>query len=256
MREKPTYWDSILINSEGFIKSNDGQYFKAEHNKVVKRISKINHYLFLILPICILLMETKIWPNLFMEIFLAVLLTDLSIDILDYRLTRFYPVYAGSHEYDVAHSGAHPRRWGSIIKVLLFVAAAATCVFALLNSYCVMLIRSAFGQGGEITQAAADVGGHYIGSVMETDVIPLSKALTIAEVDFTIANTPLVSEFRLDGQSIPTDDAERDMLYSPIWDQHYFTCEYDVYLPEVRNGSILTMDCGNLHREWTFRISD
>ncbi len=269
MQEKPTYREYSWAQMNGFIRTKDGRYFKAEKSKAAKRIISALNIVSLaslyIFPIWII-SKYLFWTNFEMEFILLYFALTYLIGRLDYRLTRFSLVEESSPDFDAAQNAKYRK---TIVRTIVLSIAITASIFLLLNSYSVMLIRSVFGQGGEITAAATIP----VNSLLESDTIPIDVSPDDKFVEITITRTPEIAKFYLDGQPIPSPDMFTTLqsMWEPsfrtsnvhhsasiqfIWEEEYFYCEYNIWLEDVSDGSVLTLDCGDLHREWTIEAED
>ncbi len=83
--------------------------------------------------------------------------------------------------------------------------------------------------------------------------IPVLTGQPAINISVSTSGSPEPLQLALDGKSMPVYN---DFELRWFWDSDYFVqCGYIDYA-DIRDGSTLTLTCGNLHREWVFDVAD
>lgn len=248
MRNKPTYSEFKRYETNGFVRTKDGRYFKVERTKTVKRISSALIWVVFILYMAISFLGVFMlhWSNLLMDFTLLYFASIYLIGRINFSLTHFSPVLKDSQDFIIVqrmlfNNPVRRRIVHAIFSILI--------IFIFLNSYCVMFLRSTLSPGGGIVSAFVEYSEY---DMMYTDSILLDEIPSTEYIEVTIIKTPEIAEFNLNGQPIPTKDIHIFAPIQLIWEEDYFRSEYHMRLRVVTSASVLTLDCDNLHKEWTF----
>ncbi len=252
MRDRPTYWEYRFANRNEYIRTKNGRFFHAELDKPAKwRVFGVGIAVLALFLVCFLYfgLNTNQFAT-FSLLFDSIALNLFSIllgNLLRYHFSRFYLIQESSDE----SSPAPTHR----LQKVLFILALILWTFAALNSSSARLLYSAAADNPEVVIATVD--GYQLDAfpVTDTNVVSLSGLPKSIHLNISITKAVRNPTFRLDGQLISDYDAHQRYRYHFFWEEHYPRSDYRIWL-DIHNGSVLTMDCGDIHREWTFVSSD
>lgn len=256
MKDKPTYWEYRFSNHDGYIKTKDGWYFKTDVSKAAKWVpTGLTMFLlllflgFYLLGISHNVSFSHSNSRLF-DFFMFPMLLDAFEKRLEYRLIRYDLISEDSGDFETVKNIIYAPEW---LRKALFVLAFPVWIFMAMNSNTTMLLYSAVSDSPAIIEATIDTSDQDPVSVMNSNTILLHSLSSGASMDITVTKAVYRASFHLNGEPCLVFDKISDFSFHFFWEKYYPRNEYNITLPEVPNNSVLTMDCGNLRREWTFK---
>ncbi len=259
MRDRPTYWEYRFANQDGYIRTRDGWFFKTHVSKAAKWVPFGLTMFLLVLFAGVYLLSisgnlsySRLNSRLF-DFFTFPLLFSISSHLLEYRMTRYQLIDENSEDIETAKGIVFARN--GYLKAA-FLLAIPIWIFAAMNSNAAILLYSAIADRPAIIEATADMPGQQDVPMLNVQTIPFPSGVTDAALEITVTRAVYRASFYLDGKECPAFDDVSDFSLHFFWEKYYPRNEYDVMLFDIKDGSVLTMDCGDIHREWTFRAID
>jgi hypothetical protein len=185
-------------------------------------------------------------------------------------LLRFIELEPGTNDFDEASSWFKPSRKTQRTAVQIFIMCGAVllicvCLFLILNSHTVQLIRSLLDSNPrlvsmEITSYpdgnAPDVL-YSINSAADRNVIYLPDVNNPQfYVEATVSRTATPAQLNLDGVPLKLNTIYIRKPLSWFWESDYLKQSFRYNLRSIQDGSTLTLNCGDLHRDWVFSVAD
>jgi hypothetical protein len=259
MRDRPTYWEYRFANQDGYIRTRDGWFFKTHVSKAAKWVPFGLTMLLLVLFAGVYLLSisgnlsySRLNSRLF-DFLTFPLLISAICKPLEYRMTGYHLIEENSEDIETAKGIVFARN--GYLKAA-FLLAIPIWTFAALNSNAAILLYSAIADRPAIIEATADMPGQQDVPILNTQTISLQSGVTDATLEIIVTRAVYRASFYLDGEECLAYDDVSDFSLHFFWEEYYPRNEYKVLLFDIKDGSVLTMDCGDIHREWTFRAID
>ncbi len=258
MHDKPTYWEYRFLNQDGIIKTKDGRYFKTEIGKAANWVPL---GLFLILlALCIGLYYLGFSRgiifsnfNLKLDSFMIPMLLGVLENRFEYWLTKYHLIQEDSDDSENAKNIIYPPKR---LRKAVFVLAFPVWLFMAMNSNLAMFVYSSVANNPAVIEATVDAADQDVIPANHTNTISLRNLPSDASMEITVTKAVYRAKFYLDGEECAAFDDISAFSFHFFWEAYYPRNEYDVILSDINDGSVLTMDCGNLHREWTFEADE
>ena len=288
MNDKPRFLEYILRSRSigNVVKTSDGRFFVIANTKT---FIKVFRFLFILETALIGLslqlpgffnlwpnLGFDLWPNLGFEFYILAEVIFLATQWLQHHLTFYEPIAPGSEDYrEVTEwfqpkirkirrstSGASGRVFG-IIQRFFNILAALFLIFALLNSHTSQLVRSLFDSqpliaSVEITHPSGE-NRNVLYSDDDND-LPDTIALTSGDdlfFEVIVSRTLSPAKMQLNGTPLPNEWwLGTNKRSSFFWEEDYLKQIYIYSLSNIHDGSVLTLTCGPLTREWVFDVAD
>lgn len=256
MDNKPTFNEYIFHNKYDIVSCKDGRHYLITNPK--SRIFDVALYislyvlLFIAIPHCLSLSVHLIgedcWALLFLLYFCLIR--------IQYRFTRFEDI---SHDEDYQDELKPYKRRGEYILKVLF---AIIFIFLILNSYSFTYLISRIDDNTRLTETKFTMGNSSAVHLETKESVDYSKLNEIIlptndETNYDISmlaivvGSPELARISVDDKLL-IKDVSRYIYKFDFWEPDYFKQEYFIKT-KVHDGSVLELDCGSLHREWTFR---
>ena len=259
MRDKPTYWEYRFANQDGYIKTTDGQYFKTEISKAAKWVlfglTLIffvlcfgSYYLGITHGIAYYNLNAKLFDFIMIPILFHVFHNP-----FEYRLTKYYLVQEDTKDSETAKNIVFPQKR---FRKAAFILAFPVWIFMLMNSNLAMVLYSTAAHNPTVIEVSVEAPDQDAVPVNDANTIMLQHFSHNASMEITITKAVYRAKFYLDGEECAAFDDISDFSVHFFWEEYYPRNEYTVLLSDINDGSVLTMDCGNLHREWIFVNKD
>ncbi len=255
----PTYdeFKHTHVNSEetGYIiKTGEGRLYLLENSKFIQRAEKAIRYLFYVAFVTVILfvsISDKQWPMLRIDkVLVPILLAPLTSRLL-YRRARFRELEPGSAEYETLKNknfGQPPGRLQFILLGLLFL-------LLFLNSFTFTYLKSLIYQEAQITSVQVNSEEFDPRTGDAPAVFRVSDTGDDYHLRVTTICVPEKATVTADGE--PTW-GYRIPYFSFFWQADYFSQQQDFFIERslIRDGSVVTFECGDLTREWVFDLPD
>jgi hypothetical protein len=261
-KDKPTFSEYVFRSNGNVVNTHDGRYFAYEETEGNARIFKTFLFVYYLgIPalsaICVVLgLFVELWDNLLFDmLFIWTLFFSISAYALNrqlYQNSDFTEVCEDSGDY------AEVKKWkfsGKRTAFSFFVTVLAA-VFFLANSVCLFSVRSAAANKAEIVRVEMNetplLNQETINPrILKGQITNATLKLT-AEARFT----PHYITWTLNGEKLK-DSVYREFDLCWFWNRDYLVQRCTLYIPlgDIRDGSVLEMACGTLHRRWVFDLS-
>lgn len=262
MSDRPTFWDYLLSCNGNVIKTHSGRYFWFDKDSRKRFwLTRIAFFLFVMAFNTVIYLTNRISlpQNSIFDVAFLLLFLLWPVLRLVYKATRFEELEPGSANAEEACTW----RYYPIIRKTAFSALAALSVFCLLNSYTALAIRSAVENAPRIHSIEFQAGDESVhmeaGAYKGDNVVELTRHQSKGTVNIhvTTAGTTYHAELSLDGRQIELEPWRKYMSW--FWERDYSFCEYFGAIRvsnNIRDGSVLTLNCGSLTREWVFDVTN
>ncbi len=261
--DRPTYKDYLLHEQDGYIRSG-GRYFAIteERKSIASIIVSILVFTASVAAVIWVFSSSNIWPVWIGEVYLFMSAFHLIQSLWQFRSCRFIPV----PEDTPAWRDAQALEYSPQKKIIYIVAQAVVLIMVIFGTlsggYTISLIRSQLDSGGTVSAefSADDTGTFYEESHVTDEIVqvPISDPSGgDVRIDITVVHTPETARLSLDGKPLP-DEQQPDKTQNIFDLQNYFLQEayFDISGKLLHDGSTLTLNCGSLHREWVFDVTD
>ncbi len=254
------------------VKTRHGQYFNVQNYDTL-RIWKTGLNTLLALVLVILgalslfnyLPEYSMMPTLLLDFILAAAFLLWLLPRLLYRFASFRFIPPESHEHLIASETKFPKRNNPLASVALGLVLLA--VF--LHSFTFQYIRSLIDDDPRMISV-----GIYADAPDETTLWYTDDFTDSAPASVQVDDSFFRDELDLNVTFSRTDDlpmrlsadgqpfagfVSREVHFNWFWQDDYFhqTYSFTVYnISEFRDGSTLTLTCGDLHQEWVIEMAD
>ncbi len=262
MSGKLAYKDYFLSKKKGnVIMTQDGRLFATERMQVR---SEILRYLFILIVLIIfspLVVRYDLWPGSFYDFAFVCGTLTFGVFLLMPRLLRFTELKPDSPEYQEALSwfSSPNRHVNKASFVIMHAVIAAALLTSLLSSHMAELVCSVFDSQPRV--ASLEIVQYGI-TVYPSDNGEAPGLITLANADGELSVRAVVSrttdeaELSLDGKPLDNRLWHKSRLPHEFWQSEYLRQIYDCLLTGIRDGSVLTLTCGGLVREWVFEVPD
>ena len=255
MNDKPTFKDYYFHRERNYIRSND-QYFVMDEKKT-SLIFWIGLGILIALLIASIILDFIgiIWSGIYYDILFVLYLIPVIMPIIKYRRTKFTLLQMDTEERKKASELSFSP--GSSISSILWLILIAAFIFP--SGFTVSFIRSQLDGGGIIEVRVKGEETYYDDTLTFDESAPIPITVPPDEnvkVYISILHTPQTARLSLNGNTQPPD------IYQPNKRQinftDYFRQDGICKLPDgaYRDGSTLTLTCGDLTREWVFDTAD
>lgn len=274
MNSMPTYKDFRYSNIGNVVRTDDGRFFVITNSKLFR-------YLFRGVFIVILaaagfatvwpdILGLDLWPNsTVFDLPFVLLLLHFSVARIYYRFADFAELHEDHPEYREAVKLFEPsirkpkqrainNGQSVTAKTVSVVITVLILLFALLNSHSAQLVRSLFDRPRLVSVDIIRPGAVVLSEDGSDKITVMTVPSNTGMLDLIIvvARTAETAEFALDGSDVKDDFTFRDKALSLFWQPDYLKRRYDLDLTGIRDGSTLTLTCGDLHQEWVFDIQE
>lgn len=245
--DKPTLKEFIRYRSGRYVRTEDGRYYVIR-NKAALALASLPVIVILLslvmLPILRLIWEINILSDVFTALYV---LSCIYYYFLFYRIAKFTPIGQYSEEYQKAlGKPIYKHLWiTKIIVATLFIVVLS------INSYSLAYLRSLTD-----TPVAECRFKTVIVSTKDDDrsiQLHTGSDETVS-IWLRVLHTQKTPRLLLDGEAVNANDISH---YSNYWfKDDYFSRLAFYYLDaeDIRDGSVLTLSCGDWQYEWTFSI--
>ncbi len=254
MNDKPTFKDYFFRRERNYIRSND-QYFAIVEKKI-SLVLRIVLGILLVLLIASIILDALgiIWSGTSIDILFAYYLIFFILPIIKYRRTKFTLLQMDTEEWKKASKYSFSAA-SRIVSILLLIPCAAS---TFLCGFTVSFIRSQLDGGGIIEVRVKGEETYYDDTLTfdESDPIPITiPPDEDVTVYISVRRTPFPARLSLNGNPLP-DIYQLNKKSIDFTD--YFRQDGICELPDgvYRDGSILTVTCGDLTREWVFDTAE
>ncbi len=262
MSDRPTFRDYLFHTENRYTKSG-GRYFAIVKNKS-RRLVWLMYSFFVVILITLMFLSLTdiIWSNCLGEVVLIAIPIYIFLLKLMYRRTQFITVVDNTdawHKAAALKYSPSDRITTIVLNVLLILMLLYT---HLPSGFVVSSIRSQL-DGGGIVSAEFSLNG--TGTFYKNDPV-LDDTLLVPIPDpsgdkvwiyISVVHTPDIARLSLDG--IPLPDDQQPYRIQNMFDlQNYFKQETYFRMSGnlLHDGSVLTLNCGSLIREWVFEVAD
>ncbi len=267
MNDRPTYKDYKQSHAEGnVIMTPDGSLFAILNMWLYKLFNFFSNILLGTVGFisAIMVLFNGMWPNLMFDFFFAAFVLSHFLGYPKYILLRFIRLEPGNLDHKEASSWFPPQQEqrqnsSKVLDIAGKVILACMAIFILLNSHTTVLVRSLFDSPRLVSAEILQNGSIDIlddsSSTSTVITIPTNLSNEL-DVQVVMAYTAETAEFALDGKPVIDDFTLGDKALSLFWQPDYLMRRYDLNLTKIRDGSTLTLTCGDLHREWVFEVDE
>ena len=254
--DRPTYRDYLFHSENRFVKSGNCYYTIAKEKVSVGAWVFVGLYSAVIAVLIVLGITNIIWPTWFGEIWLVSVPVHIFLSKQRYRRARFILVQEDTEDWQKASK----RVFSAAGLILWMVVVFFNLVMYLPGCFTVSYIRSQSDRNATIEMGVSGEGTYYSDENTLDESVPVTiSALPNDDVwiNIRIFHTPDTARLSLNGQPLPQKDQLRKRATSIIDIQNYFEQGTFFSIPGnlLHDGSTLTLDCGDLHREWVFSVA-
>ncbi len=261
MKDRPTFREFLFYYRKAFVKSTSGGFYTPVNSRKAKALYFVVFLAFevMLFTVWILTMHRgQLWPTRMIDFLLLLNLGNLLCQYPHYRFTRYERIPEDSEAYARASTLKYPSK-ATVISMSLL---AAILLLVALQSTGASYVRYWLDGGAMITQADISIGGHdkplpLAQEALSGDApmlqIPAASGSPSVSVSVTTSGSPEPLQLMLDGKAARVF-ADQELRW--FWDANYFVqCGY-IDDADVHDGSVLTLTCGELTREWVFEVAD
>ena len=261
MKDKPTFKEYLFFNKDNIIKSADGSYYTPASEKA--KYTYVGILLVLSIVTFVLLQflySRTFWPRNF-----DFTLGFVMVIVLSYSLAYLFTQYERIPESSEDHRYASSLNFSSIPAIVTLIFFSVVFIFLILQSTGMTYMRYWLSGGSvRVIQTSIEIRGDDDSLLYNTDdfdsnggviQIPSLPADASADIKIITSDSPEPLMLSLDGNN--------DVCVQPayvqqnwIWMTDYFVQEGYLFDPDIHDGSILTLTCGDLYREWVFEVDE
>lgn len=259
MKSKPTFKEFLFINQEAIIKSSDGHYYvrNQKHHFTLGRVASFLISFIISLGSYLFISRLNLWRNVSFDIILIIILICYFILRLQYRRSKYDLVDNIVDDTEIL-TDSHKTLTTKKFIIFMIVFSAVT-LFALLNSFSFLCIRSLFEKPN-----ISDMSVHFTAAENPKDIrfadCENLEELSVANTEVTdiavlidISGTPSTYQFKLNGRLLPDSHCYKHKSY--IWDdiifKQHFSGSFEV--DNLPNNSVLEMCSGSYSRQWVMK---
>ncbi len=261
MSDRPTYTD-YLFHREGSYILSRGEYFTVINHKRRFLYWAIGFGVLLAAIGILMWLEItdRIWPVWMHDVHLAAIPLFFLVTWLQYRRAHFINVKEGTEDWEKASKQV----FSAIAQIIWIVMLLFNFLLFAPNGFTVSYIRSQLDGGGQVRSARITIADGeelfddvYLAEKTMMISIPKKKS-AVVEVNVTVIRTPASLIVSLDGQPLPPGEwTYRTSHFYASWSEYFKQYGYyTIPTSDIRDGSVLTLTCGDLYREWVFEVAD
>ena len=262
MSDRPTYKDYLFYEKDGYIRSGE-RYFAITEERT--SIFSIVTYVLMIAAFAFVLWLTTsdlIWHAWLGEAYLLLWAHSIFRSVRHFRLCRFKPLPQNTP----AWCDARELKYSPGKKIIFIAAQAVVLIMGMLalasGGFTISLIRSQLDGGGIVyAEFSVDSTGTFYEDSYATEesvmiLLPDPTGRDI-QLNLAVVHTPDIARLSLDGIPLP-DDQQPYRIQNMLDLQDYFKQETYFRMSGnlLHDGSVLTLTCGELTREWVFEVAD
>ena len=266
MKKPFTFWEYLFCRSGNVIETKDGRFYVV-NNAVWVTLLHIAYIIIWILSVFYFPLYYAFrvyWPNLGFDYLLAMITLPYIVSAIRYRTALAAPAPDGRSD-EKPYIIKMNRR---LKKIFAFVCMAVA-IFCLLNSVGLASLRGLINGGGRLQDLYVshnhsdnewhsahlyneDGSGH-----ITTEPLPEDAPYHQNGIEISVMHTPAKATFLLNGKP-PREYIDWDMEPFWFWENDYLLTYYyfETKYGAVRDGSTLTLTCGDLTGEWVFEMAD
>ncbi len=253
MSDRPTFWEYIIYRYHDEVKTRSGRYY------IFDLYTRKRRWFSIMLPVlfnALLFSSLLISPNVIFDVVIVNVLLFCLVFKLEYNSYHF-------KEFEMAQASTDPSVWRyrPALRKTGLCALALLMVFSLINSFSALAIKSAIENNPQIQIMEVRTDNDEVYTEIDidgtTDTIILSQfgSEGTVYIQITTVRTPSRVSLCLDGK--PLEYYHADFI-SWFWNTDYVSRFYTFFTDglDIRDGSVLTLTCGDLVREWVFEVPD
>ncbi len=261
MSDKPNFLRIPHEKIGNAVRTQDGRFFYNYNHKFVRRLDLclriLVNAIFIATP-GILILNGCLPLNIYFDFALVSLFATVFTRKLLCCLSKYEEISEDDQDYVTASGMFTNKRTLSkhaahIVTVICFMML----IFAVINSSTVLYLLSKIENRPILIQVTAkdetiNVPAPPTGGDTEQLIVPPDKDLSLA---VTITGAIEKLQVQVDGEI--NDWVIRGPHMSWFWEDEYFISDYYVFIDnmDIRDGSVLEMTCGDLHRKWVFDVT-
>ena len=261
MKKPFTFWEYLFYRSGNVIETKDGRCYVI--NKPAWYMLCQIAYIILCLPVLICPLYYvfgSYWPNVIFDYLFMLMAIPFVISVIRYRNAPFAPA---------DHCTADRNKPNRCVKLAAACFVLLVSLFFLLNGVGVSSLRSLIDGGGRlqslyVSHKHSNDEWHFTciynddgTGRITTEPLPADVRFHRHGIEINVMHTPATANFLLNGKP-PWGDVECDMESFWFWENDYLLTNYyfESKYGAIRDGSTLTLTCGDLYREWVFEVDE
>lgn len=261
MSDRPTFWEFAFHRRGNVVKTIDGQYLllAGSDDYPDRRYDPSRWGLGMLFALGFfaqyVILSMKLRPNFVFDLMVLWGALLWLVYFIQYRRTRFEFVDADSvNLFEVSEWFTRPSATARRVKsIVISFFLLLLWLFAALNSVGFSYLRCLSSNSPRVL--SIDILASDDADPVNPDTASLiyrTKQDYSLVMDITVAQTNRNAVFALDGVAVNlvTTDKPVFFLWQPVFPTRYMLI---IGRDSIRDGSVLTLTCGSLHREWVFR---